>query len=214
MPAHAHSKEKTRDRRPLIVASLLIIIVGGGIAAGAYILASGKTVYIDKAQIAAPTVTLSPAASGVLHEVDVSVGDTVAPNTVVAVVGNQLIKTTQGGLVITINDNIGKLVSPQDTIVEVIDPTELRVVGQVQEDKGLVDIHPGQRATFTVDAFGGQQFSGIVDEVSPTAQSGDVVFSVSDKRQEQDFDVKVRYDIAAHPELRNGMSAKIWVFKQ
>ena len=213
--AHKESNtQKTRDRRPLVLAAFLIVVVGGGIFASAYLLASSKTVYIDKAQIEAPVISLSPSSSGILQNVNVSAGDTIAPNTVVAQVGNELIKSTQGGLVITTNKNIGKLVSPQDTIVEVIDPSQLRVVGQVQEDKGLVDIHPGQRAVFTVDAFGGEQFSGIVDEVAPTAQSGDVVFSVSDQRQEQNFDVKIRYDVASHPELKNGMSAKIWVYKQ
>lgn len=205
---------KKSNRRAFALAAFIIIVIGGGIGVSAYIAVAGKSVYIDKAQILAPTVALSPAASGILKEVDVSVGDTVAPNTVVAQVGNQLIKSTNGGLVITVNNNIGKLVSPSDSIVEMIDPTQLRVVGDVQENKGLVDIHPGERAVFTVDAFGGKQYDGIVDEVSPTAQSGDVVFSISDKRQEQDFDVKVRFDESAHPELKNGMSAKIWVYKQ
>jgi len=71
----------------------------------------------------------------------------------------------------------------------------------------------GQRATFTVDAFGGRVFNGIVDEVSPTSRAGDVVFSISDKRQEQEFNIKVRYDATAYPELKNGMSAKLTIYK-
>jgi multidrug resistance efflux pump len=209
-----HTEPKKMDRRVLALASFLIIVIGGTIAGVAYILAGNKTVYIDKAQIMAPTITLSPSAPGVLKEVDVAEGDTVLPNTVVAVVGTELIKSTSGGLVITVNNNIGKLVNPGDSVVEMIDPTQLRVVGELPENKGLVDIVPGQRATFTVDAFGGQQFSGIVDEVAPTAESSDVVFSVSDQREEQDFNVKIRYDLSAYPQLKNGMSAKIWVYKQ
>jgi multidrug resistance efflux pump len=212
MPKQKEAKKT--DRRVLILAAFLIVIVGGAIAALAYIAAGSKTVYIDKAQIHAPSIFLSPTAQGTLREVDVRPGDIVAPNAVVAQVGNELIKTTSGGLVISVNDNVGKLVSAGDTVVEMIDPTALRVVGEVQEDKGLVAIQPGERAIFTVDAFGGTQYDGVVDEVSPTAQSGDVVFSVSDKRQEQNFDIKIRFDIIAHPELKNGMSAKIWVYKQ
>ena len=48
---------------------------------------------------------------------------------------------------------------------------------------------------------------------TPTARSADVVFSISDQRAEQEFNVYVRYDINAYPELKNGMSAKIWVYK-
>lgn len=215
MPAPKIETEKKRsDRRPLAIAAFLIVVVGGAIGAAAYIAVSGKMVYIDKAQVLAPTVSLSPTAAGTLKSVSVSAGDLVGPNTVVAEVGNQLLKTTSGGLVVTTNNNIGKQVTPSDVVVQMIDPSQLRVVGEVQENKGLVDIQLGQRATFTVDAFSGEEFTGIVDEVAPTAVSGDVVFSVSDKRQEQNFDVKIRYDIAAHPELKNGMSAKIWVYKQ
>lgn len=209
----AHQSKKL-DRRVLGLAAFIVVILGGGITTFAYLAVSQKTVYIDKGQISAPTVTLGPSAPGILKEVDVSEGDMVLPNTVVAQVGNELIKSTSGGLVITVNNNVGKLVNPGDTVVGMLDPTQLRVVGELQEDKGLVDIMPGERATFTVDAFGGKEYSGIVDEVAPTAQSSDVVFSVSDKRQEQNFDVKIRFDTTLYPELKNGMSTKIWVYKQ
>jgi len=108
----------------------------------------------------------------------------------VANVGTELIKSTSGGLVISVNNNIGQTVGPADVVVATLDPTQLRVVGQVVEDKGLVDIKVGQQAEFTVDAFGSQKFYGVVDEVSPTSEASDVVFSVSDNREEQNFDVK------------------------
>jgi multidrug resistance efflux pump len=133
---------------------------------------------------------------------------------VVAEVGTELLKSTAGGLVTIVNNNIGEEVSPTDVIVETVDPTQLQVVGQVEEDKGLIDIAVGDKATFTVDAFGSQQFTGVVSEISPTAQSSDVVFDVSDQREEQDFDVKVQYDTTLYPQLKNGMSARIWVYKQ
>ena len=212
MNTHVPEKKKGLDRRVLILAAFLVVVIGGAIAALAYIAVDGKTVYIDKASISAPSVVLGPTNAGTLKEVYVSVNDTVAPNTVVAQVGTELIKSLNGGLVIAVDNNIGKSVDAHEMVVTVIDPTQLRVVGQVQEDKGLVDIVPGQRAVFTVDAFGSQQFSGIVDEVAPTDVNSDVVFSVSDQRQEQNFNVKIRFDQTAHPELKNGMSAKLWVY--
>jgi multidrug resistance efflux pump len=92
-----------------------------------------------------------------------------------------------------------------------IDPAQLHVVGHLDENKGLDRIAVGQYATFTVDAFGSKQYSGIVDEVSPEARSGDIVFTISDQRQEQVFDIKVRFDTTKYPELKDGMSARIWV---
>ena len=202
------------DRRALALAAFLIVVVGGAIAAFAYIGVSSRSIYIDKAQISAPMAQLAPTVAGELRHTYVAVGDIIAPNTIVAQVGVELIKSTAGGLVIDARTDIGTQIDPGTAVVTTVDPTALRVVGDVQEDKGLTDIKVGQTATFTVDAFGSEQFTGVVDEISPTAQSSDVVFSVSDKRQEQNFTVKVRFDTTAHPELKNGMSAKIWVYKQ
>ncbi len=161
-------KKKNRsDRRILALAAFIIVVIGGGIGALAYITASSKTVYIDDATISAPLVDLSPTDPGVLNAVYVPEGQIIPPNTVVAEVGTELLKSTAGGLVVTVNNNIGEEVSPTDIIVETVDPTQLQVVGQVQENKGLVDIAVGDKATFTVDAFGGEQFPGTVSEVSP-----------------------------------------------
>jgi hypothetical protein len=83
----------------------------------------------------------------------------------------------------------------------------------VQEDKGLADIFPGQHVEFTVDAFPASRYQGGVEKVAPAAREGDIVFSISDKRQEQEFDITVSYDVIACPELKNGMSAKMWIYK-
>jgi multidrug resistance efflux pump len=207
------TKKKSNNSRVIVLAVLIVVVIGGGIGGSVYFAASSKTVYIDNAQIEAPVVDLGPNSSGILQAVYVSEGDVVAPNTVVAEVGTELIKTTQGGLVTLVNNNVGTTVNPGDTVVETLDPTTLRVVGQIQEDKGLVDIVPGDQVSFEVDAFGGKKYEGVVDEVAPEAQSSDVVFNISDQREEQDFDVKVRFDTTAYPELKNGMSARIWVYK-
>jgi hypothetical protein len=51
-----------------------------------------------------------------------------------------------------------------------------------------------------------------VDEVSPTSEQGSVVFDISDQRPTNQFDVYVRFDPSKYPELKNGMSARIWVY--
>ncbi len=70
----------------------------------------------------------------------------------------------------------------------------------------------GDPAAFTVDAFGSNRYQGIVDEVSPTSRASDVVFDISSQRPTNEFDVKVRFDPTKYPELKNGMSARIWVY--
>jgi hypothetical protein len=94
-----------------------------------------------------------------------------------------------------------------------IDSTDLRVVGHLDEDKGLKDVQVGQLAIFKLDAFGGKKYLGVVDEISETSRESGVVFNISDKREVKQFDIKVRFDTDAYPELKNGMSAKIWISK-
>jgi multidrug resistance efflux pump len=205
---------QAKSRAPLMVAAAIVIILGGIIGSVAYIGVGNSRVAIDKADVEAPSVALSPTVSGTLMQVYVTPGQTVSPNTVVAEVGTELIKSTSGGLVTLTNNNIGAIINPGTAVVTMIDPTQLRVVGHLDENKGLAKVAVGDKAYFTVDAFGSRQFAGVVNEVSPTSNASDIVFSVSDKRQEQRFDIKVTYDISAYPELKNGMSARLWVYNK
>ncbi|MEI6528517.1 MAG: HlyD family efflux transporter periplasmic adaptor subunit [bacterium] len=174
---------------------------------------SNNRVQIDNSIVSAPIVDIASMGGGILKELYVKNGDIVGPNTVLARVGNELIKTNAEAEIVDATSNIGKSFSSGASVIKVIDPSTLRVVGKLEEDKGLEYVSVGQRAIFTVDAFAGRQYDGVVDEISPTAHSSDVVFSISDKRAQNSFDVKVRFDVSKYPELKNGMSAKITVFK-
>ncbi len=192
----------------------LILVALIAISAGVlYYQISSHRISIEKSQINAPSINLSPTTAGSLEEVFVKEGDTVNAYTPVARVGNEIIKTKVSGTIISVNNNIGKIFGGGETVVTMIDPTQLRVVGTIEEDKGLDKIQVGQSATFTVDAFGGRTYEGIVDEIASTSNTSSVAFSISDKREEKLFDVKVRFNPDQYPELKNGMSAKITIYK-
>lgn len=193
------------------ITALILIILAIGIAIATYLILSGRSVYIEKSDVEAPEISLSPTTSGVLEDMLVKSGDTAASGQVVARVGDELVKTKTAGLITKADATVGQSYNAGETIVTMIDPTLLRVVGHIDENKGLDRLHVGQYATFTVDAFGNKKYTGIVDEIAPEARSGDVVFNISDKRQEQVFDVKVRYDKNLYPELKDGMSARLWI---
>ncbi len=198
--------------RAVLSLVLILVAIGGGIAA--YLVYSGRSVYIEKSDIEAPEIDLAPTAPGTLNDMLVKAGDAVTANEVVARVGSELVKTKVAGIVTKAEASVGQSYTAGQTVVAMIDPAQLRVVGHLDENKGLDRIRIGQYVTFTVDAFGSKQYTGIVDEVSPEARSGDVVFTISDKRQEQVFDIKVRFDTTLYPELKDGMSARIWVSTQ
>jgi len=203
--------------KKLMIWIIVAFVVAGGVGSAAYLYVSSKTVYIDLSTISAPTIQLSPVNSGVLEAVFVNVGDTVTTDEPVARVGDEIVTAKTNGEIISVDENIGEyenVLTGQGVVATMIDPTQLRVVGSLDENKGLSDVKVGDPATFTVDAFGPEQFKGVVDEVSPTSQQTGVVFDISNQRPTNQFDVYVRFDPSAYPQLKNGMSARIWVYKQ
>ncbi len=201
------------NRTRIIAAASIIVIVLAGIGGLIYWNVVSQRVYIENASVSAPVANLSPLVGGTLQEVFVNVGDQVQNSAPIARVGNELIKAKSAGQILSLNNDIGASFGPGQVVATMINLDDLRVVGQVEEDKGLSQIEVGQNAIFTIDAFGSKEYQGIVDEISPTSDAGDIVFNISNTRQEMNFDVKVRFDTAQYPELKNGMSAKLWIYK-
>ncbi len=209
-PARPNRNALSRGRIAAILGMLTVI----GIVAGmAYWFAQQKYIYTDKASVTAPLIKLAPHAPGELKKVYVEQGDTIAANRAVARVGDEMLMSVVRGTVIDVKKDLGAIYTPGSAVVTMVDPRELRVMAQIEEDKGLKDIHEGQRVLFTIDAFGSRQYEGIVEAVSQTNRLGDVVFNISDKREEQEFDVKISYDRNEYPELQNGMSARVWIIR-
>ena len=204
------AEKNTRNK--IIALIIVALIIVGGIGGLIYWNIVSSRTYVENSTISAPIINLTTT-GGTLEEVFVNIGDTVQNSAPIARIGNQLIKANSDGQVISIDTNIGDNFTPGQTVATMINPNDLRVVGQVQEDKGLKDIKVGQTAIFTVDAFGSKKYSGIVDQISPTSDAGDIVFNISGTRQEMNFDVKVRFNVNQYPELKNGMSAKLWIYK-
>ncbi len=193
---------------------VLIVLLVAGVAYGSdYIKISQSRIYVEKSEINAPIISLGPASPGILEKIFVSEGDKVRENMILAKVGDGYMHARTDGLVISVQNTPGQFVNAQTPVVKMIDPREFRVIGRVEEDKGLKDIMPGQRVIFTVDAFGSKQYEGIVDTISPASRDSDIVFSISDKREKKQFNVKATYDVDAYPELKNGMSARMWIYK-
>ncbi|MDE1970278.1 MAG: HlyD family efflux transporter periplasmic adaptor subunit [Patescibacteria group bacterium] len=210
-PPHYEHPLKRLSKNAWVLTILISLLFLGSACAFAYLSITHGVIYTDNADIEAPLIELAPQNQGILQNIYVHEGDVIDANTIVAQVGNELLQTTITGIVSSVNVNTGKLFNRGETVVSMFDPHALRVVGHIDEDKGISHIRIGARATFTVDAFGSKRYEGIVDEISPSSRQGDIVFNISDKREVKQFDVKIRFDTHAYPELKNGMSAKIWI---
>ena len=192
---------------------IIIIVVLLGLGAYFYWQSTNSVVYIDQAQIAAPTVNLTSTNGGILKQTFVTEGEFVKVNTLIARIDKELIKTKTAGEVIMLNDSLGTSITKGAVVATVIDPNGFEVSGKLAENKGLKYVEVGKPAYFTVDTYGSKKFYGIVSEVSPTSDVASLTFSISDKRETKNFVVKIDFNYAQYPELKNGMSAKIWVAK-
>ncbi|MES2409327.1 MAG: efflux RND transporter periplasmic adaptor subunit [Patescibacteria group bacterium] len=195
------------------VQSVIGIVVCLGILGSllAYKILSSK-VSTEYGVVSAPIITISPEQSGILDAVYVTPGEKVTEGQALAHIGGETLYAKIDGIVLTAENVPGQIFNINQAVVTMIDPKALRVIGTIDENKGLSDIKIGDVASFTVDAFGKEKFTGVVEEISPTSKDTGVAFSISDKREIRQFTIKIKYDTEAHPEFKNGMSAKIDVF--
>ncbi len=173
---------------------------------------TNNKISIENSLIDAPIVSIAPTTPGKLIETDVYEGERVERGDTLAIVGTETLKSSTDGLVVMADKQIGGTAGVTTPIVQLINPLDVRVAGTLDENKGLDMIRVGQVASFTVDALPGKTFWGYVDEISPTAKSTQLSFSISSERPTQQFIIYARFNATAYPEIKNGMSAKMTVY--
>jgi multidrug resistance efflux pump len=199
-------------KRPWMQSLSGIVIIGVLLGAVLIYKDLSSHVSIDMSVIEAPVIAIGPESQGVVQAVYVKPGDVVKKGEVLAQVGAETLSAGIDGLVIATQNVPGQVFMPGGAVVSMIDPHALRVVGTLDENKGLSKIKVGDPVSFTVDAFGNQNFVGVVDEISPTSNDSGVAFTISDKRETRKFDVKVRFNPILENQFKNGMSAKMKVY--
>ncbi|MEI6040156.1 MAG: efflux RND transporter periplasmic adaptor subunit [Candidatus Berkelbacteria bacterium] len=201
--------KKNKKIIPLIIIIIILMAVIGQMIWKSM----NSKIYIDQAQVSASQIKLNSSTGGILKETFAQEGDILPANSIVARVSNEIIKNRTSGQLVKLNDGIGRSVLPGETIATIINPEDLKILAQIAENKGLEYVKPGQQAYFTIDAFGSKKFYGTVTEISPASDEGSLTFKISDKRETKNFDIKISYDHNTYPELKNGMSAKVWIIK-
>lgn len=200
-------------RNPIFLGIVVVVAVVALFFGYRYYLDVQSKVYIETSEISAPTISIGPDVPGVLKAVYVKEGDRVEIGQQLFNVGDKVVSARSAGIITSVQNTPGQFAANQTPIVQLYDPNSLRVVGHIQEDQGLSEIRKGQQVLFTVDAFPGKQFFGTVESIASSASQSSIVFSISDKRQERNFDVKIVFDPKQYPELTNGMSARMWIYK-
>ena len=121
------------------------------------------------------------------------------------------IKAPVAGVVSKKNVETGQVIQPGQPLMAIIPQEDIWVIADFKETQ-LADMHPGQSATVSVDAYGGRVFNGHVDSISsatgarfsllpPENATGNYVKVV------QRIPVKIAFDQGEQlSELRAGMS--------
>ena len=200
-------------REPKVVRAIVIITIVA-LLLGSFVLYEKMRdrVYIEDSLIQAPIVSISPDGQGKVLDIKVYDGERVKRGDAVAVVGTSTLNAYEDGLVVSTNRAIGSIANPQVPVVQMINFSDMRVAGTIDENKGLNNVRLGQPVSFTVDALPGQTFWGYVDEISPTAKQTQLQFSVSSERPTQQFVVYARFNAYAASQIKNGMSAKMTIY--
>lgn len=203
--------KKIRD--PKILRAIVLIATVLFVAGGMFFwqIRQGRVV-IDDSLVQDPITSIGPATPGKLTEIDIYENELVKKGDPIAVVNGTTLYADTAGLIIMANNQIGSIVSAQNPVAQMIDPSTMRIAGTLDENKGLSDVKVGQVVSFTVDALPEKTFWGYVDEISPSAKTTQVAFSISSERPTQQFVVYARFDAGKYPEIKNGMSAKMTVY--
>lgn len=205
--------KKTWNKKVWIFTILFSIIVIWWALVFLYFKITQSYIYSDDVTIDAPSISLWPVNSWILKELYVNVWDEINENAKIALVDNEIIKSKTNWIITSTIDNVWKIFTKWEAVATMINPDDLRVVAKIDEDKWLKDIKVWQYAVFQVDAFWSKKFDWIVDEISPVSDESDVVFNISDRREEQQFDVKIRFDTNKYPQLKSWMSARVRIYK-
>jgi multidrug resistance efflux pump len=205
------TQKETFFQKPWVHSLGAVILIFGALGGFLFWQNTRGKVFIENAFLDAPIINLSATAPGTLNALYVKEGDVVEPNTQVALVGSQILTAKEAGVVTAAPNVIGNYFSPGQTVVSFVKTSGMKVVGTIEETKGLNKLAVNQPVTFTVDAFPGKKFTGVLETVSATSTETGVAFAISDKRPTKKFNVVVRFDAASYTELKNGMSAKITV---
>ncbi len=200
-------KDKQFRKKFLILSLLLILLI-----TMYYFIKTEKRVFIENSLVSAPITSISSEVPGKLMKNLVFEGDFVKKGDLLAIVGTENLKAYSDGLVVKVNRQIGSIINAQIPVVQTINLNDIKIVGTIDENKGLNQIKIGQPVSFTVDAYPNKTYFGYVDEIAPSAKQTSLAFSISSERPTQQFEVFVRYNPYKYPEIKNGMSAKINVF--
>ncbi|MFM8319653.1 MAG: efflux RND transporter periplasmic adaptor subunit [Chloroflexota bacterium] len=147
----------------LITAALLTVLVGLGIAG--YFIYQGYYYYqTDNAKVDTMIYQLSANASGKLVKIYVAQGEQVkAGQPLARVVHGPFIIAPSDGTVIDVRMHEGDYVNAMDVVLVMAETSDIYITANIEESD-ILNIHPGQKVSVSLDVYG-RSFEGYVEDV-------------------------------------------------
>ena len=170
-------KEK---RKILIIGILITIVVALGGIVFYYWYENTYYVSTEDARVSADLVSVNPQITGKLLELNVTEGDEVSKNEILArqdmnglpdtSVEQSLMRSPINGVIVKKQGTVGELLGAGQSVFSLIDPSKLYITANIEETK-LGKIKAGQPVEITIDQYDSQKFTGKVKSIGEVSNS-------------------------------------------
>ncbi len=156
---------KRKISKSMVIAAASVVLLAGLGIAGYFIYEGNFYYQTDNAKVDTLIYQLTAHASGELEKMYVSQGEAVTAGQALAYVKNgSFIRSPIDGTVVDVKMESGDYVTPSDVILVVAKTSDMYITVNVEETN-ILQIHTGQSATVSLDAYG-KSFAGYVEEVN------------------------------------------------
>ena len=219
-------RKMKRSLRIGLLVILVVALVAGGIFGASYMLNTRNYVSTDNATVDGDNININAPTSGYLTGWNVTEGTQLRANQAVArvrIIGGfvqpqQAIRAPNDCTIAQNNAVEGQYVTAGTQLAVCYDLSQVYVTARVDETD--VDaVHPGERVDFTVDAFPGNNFTGVVREVQSSSAGQFSLFPQSNtsgnfQKVTQVIPVKISIDDRFGLTLVPGMNVSVSIHKR
>jgi multidrug resistance efflux pump len=163
-----------RGKKLALIFLVILVVLGGAVGGGAYLVYSSQFVSTDNAQVDGDKVDIAAPVTGTLtgwegeQGTDVTTNETLGRVEIQGTGPQQTIKSPGNGTIAVNNVVNGQWVTAGDELATAYDFNDIYVTARVDETD-VAAVHPGQLVDIDVDAFGGTPITGTVEDVQAGA---------------------------------------------
>ncbi|WP_445182472.1 HlyD family efflux transporter periplasmic adaptor subunit [Pseudonocardia sp. Cha107L01] len=212
-----------RGKKLALIFLVIVVVLGGAIGGGAYLIYSSQFVSTDNAQVDGDKVDIAAPVTGTLTDwqgeqgTDVTTNETLGRVQIQGTGPQQTIKSPGNGTIAVNNVVNGQWVTAGDELATAYDFNDIYVTARVDETD-IAAVHPGQLVDIDVDAFGSTPITGTVEDVQAGAAGEFSLFPQSNstgnfQKVTQVIPVKIALNDTRGLALVPGMNVTVHIHK-